>query len=47
MIAVRTRFTASHLPSGLGDVRSGIERRIPLGAGSFNKKLTDTLIPRL
>src|SRR5687767_5731304 len=47
MIAVRTKFTASDLPSSLGGLRSGIERRIPLGAGSFNKKLTDTVIPRL
>jgi tRNA-splicing ligase RtcB (3'-phosphate/5'-hydroxy nucleic acid ligase) len=47
MIAVRTTFSASDLPDSLGAVRSGIERCIPLGAGSFNKKLTDTVIPRL
>jgi tRNA-splicing ligase RtcB (3'-phosphate/5'-hydroxy nucleic acid ligase) len=47
MNAVRTRFTASDLPSSLGSLRAGIERRIPLSTGGFNKKLTETVIPRL
>src|SRR5688500_12518368 len=47
MIAVRTRFTASDLPSSLGSLRAGIERRIPVSTGGFNKKLTETVIPRL
>jgi len=40
MIAVRTQFTAEHLPDGLEKLREGIERRIPLGTGAYNQKLT-------
>jgi tRNA-splicing ligase RtcB (3'-phosphate/5'-hydroxy nucleic acid ligase) len=42
MIAVKTKFFANDLPDSLEKTRNGIERRIPLGAGSFNKKLTAT-----
>ncbi len=42
MIAVKTKFSARDLPDSLEKTRNGIERRIPLGAGSFNKKLTAT-----
>lgn len=37
MIAVKTKFVAKDLPDNLEKTRTGIERRIPLGAGSFNK----------
>jgi Uncharacterized conserved protein len=40
MIAVKTKFVANDLPYSLEKTRTGIERRIPLGAGAFNKKLT-------
>jgi tRNA-splicing ligase RtcB (3'-phosphate/5'-hydroxy nucleic acid ligase) len=42
MIAVKTKFFAKDLPDNLEKVRTGIERRIPLGAGAFNRKITDT-----
>jgi tRNA-splicing ligase RtcB len=42
MIAVKTKFFAKDLPDSLEKVRTGIERRIPLGAGAFNRKLTPT-----
>jgi tRNA-splicing ligase RtcB len=47
MIAVRTKFFAKDLPDNLERVRTGIERRIPLGAGAFNRKLTDTAKKRV
>src|SRR3954468_18218779 len=34
MIAVKTKFFAKDLPDNLEEARKGIERRIPLGAGS-------------
>src|SRR2546428_10662285 len=40
MIAVRTRFCASDLPDNLEALRTGIERRIPLGTGGGNQKWT-------
>src|SRR6478672_400223 len=42
MVAVKTKFFAEDLPNNLEKVRTGIERRIPLGAGAFNRKITDT-----
>ena len=42
MIAVRTKFSASELPDNLEALRTGIERRIPLGAGAFNRDLKGT-----
>jgi tRNA-splicing ligase RtcB len=42
MIAVKTKFFAKDLPDNLEKVRTGIERRIPLGAGAFNRKLTES-----
>ena len=42
MIAVKTKFLAKDLPDNLEKVRTGIERRIPLGVGAFNRKLTNT-----
>ena len=47
MIAVKTKFFARDLPDSLERVRAGIERRIPLGAGAFNRKLTDSAKKRL
>src|SRR6266511_4263379 len=39
MVAVKTKFFAKDLPDNLDKVRTGIERRITLGAGGGNKKL--------
>jgi tRNA-splicing ligase RtcB (3'-phosphate/5'-hydroxy nucleic acid ligase) len=49
MVAVKTKFFAEDLPDNLDKLRSGIERRIPLGAGagSGNKNLTDTARERV
>jgi tRNA-splicing ligase RtcB len=47
MVAVRTKFLAKDLPDNLDKLRQGIERRIPLGAGAGNKKLTDTAVERI
>ena len=47
MIAVKTKFFANDLPDSLEKTRTGIERRIPLGAGAFNKKLTTTAQKRV
>ena len=47
MIAVKTKFFAKDLPDSLEKTRTGIERRIPLGAGAFNKKLTTTADKRV
>src|SRR5947209_17244153 len=40
MIAVQTIFSASQLPDNLQRIEVGIEKRIPLGAGGKNKKIT-------
>src|SRR5580765_739170 len=40
MIAVKTGFFSKDLPDNLEKTRTVIERRIPLGAGAFNRKLT-------
>jgi tRNA-splicing ligase RtcB len=42
MIAVQTIFNASQLPENLKTLESGIEKRIPLGAGGKNSKITAT-----
>lgn len=47
MIAVKTKFTINDLPSNLEKVRNGIERRIPLSAGNFNKKIDGTALERV
>lgn len=47
MVAVKTKFFAKDLPDNLDDIRTGIERRIPLGAGTGNKKLTETAAERV
>lgn len=47
MIAVKTKFFAKDLPDNLEAVRNGIERRIPLGAGAFNGKITESAEGRI
>jgi len=47
MVAVRTKFFARDLPDNLNQLREGIERRIPLGAGVGNKKFTNTALERI
>lgn len=47
MIAVKTKFFAKDLPDSLEETRKGIERRIPLGAGSTNRDLSPTAKPRV
>jgi len=48
MIAIRTQFTKDDLKGlDLKNLRQQIERSIPLSAGHFNSKLTDTVLPRI
>lgn len=42
MIAVLTKFFANDLPDNLADLRNGIERRIPVSAGRYNARLTES-----
>lgn len=42
MIAVKTKYKSADLPDSLESTRLGIERRIPLGAGAYNSKLSST-----
>ncbi|MCI2956244.1 RtcB family protein [Agromyces atrinae] len=47
MIAVKTAFTATDLPSDRRSVREQIERAIPLSAGRYNRKVVQTAEPRI
>src|SRR5688572_11588685 len=47
MIAVETIFSARQLPDNLKGLESGIERRIPLGAGGKNLKVTASARKRI
>jgi len=47
MIAVETIFTANQLPDNLRAIETGIERRIPLGAGAKNTKITASARKRI
>lgn len=48
MIAVKTQFTTKHIENkDLKALRHSIERSIPLSAGRFNTKLTDSVMPRV
>lgn len=48
MMAVKTQWTTEQVKSkGLEEIRTGIERRIPLSAGRYNKKVHDTARPRI
>lgn len=47
MIAVKTQFAASELPTDRRAVREQIERAIPLSAGKVNRKIVATAAPRI
>jgi tRNA-splicing ligase RtcB len=47
MIAVKTKFNASQLPDNLEPMRSGIERRIPLSAGGYNREVRGSAVDRV
>jgi tRNA-splicing ligase RtcB len=47
MIAVETIFNAGQLPDNLNSIEDGIERRIPLGAGAKNAKVTTSAAKRI
>ncbi|MBI2632999.1 MAG: RtcB family protein [Parcubacteria group bacterium] len=47
MIAVKTKFFAKDLPDNLQAIRTGIERRIPLGAGGYNRDLSKSVEEKL
>jgi tRNA-splicing ligase RtcB len=47
MIAVKTQFAASDLPTDRRTVREQIERAIPLSAGKANRKIVATAEPRI
>ncbi len=47
MVAVRTKFFAKDLPENLRELRNRIERDIPLGAGFYNRGITDSAGERL
>jgi len=47
MIAVRTQFERSQLPTDLAPLREQIERAIPLSAGHSNRKVVATAEPRI
>ncbi|HEU0182398.1 MAG TPA: RtcB family protein [Agromyces mariniharenae] len=47
MIAVRTQFAASDLPTDRRPVREQIERAVPLSAGKQNRKIVATAEPRI
>ena len=47
MIAVETTLAASQLPDNLNAIETGIERRIPLGAGAKNTKISSTARKRI
>jgi len=47
MIGVLTKFNAEDMPDDLEKIRVGIERRIPLSAGSYNQKITTSAKRRI
>lgn len=47
MIAVKTTLKASDLEGKLPAIRTGIERRIPMSAGKFNSKITESAEKRV
>src|SRR3712207_6380144 len=47
MMAVRTQFQAADLRGDLAVLHGWISRAIPLSAGRYNKRLTDTARPRV
>src|ERR1700682_762665 len=47
MIAFQTTFTGSQLPDNLDSIQTGLERRIPLGTGAKNTKITSSARKRI
>ena len=47
MVAVRTPLSRDDLPADLSGVREGIERRIPLSAGKYNRSVSSTAKARV
>jgi len=47
MIAVKTQFKKSDIKGDLGELRHSIERSIPLSAGHYNTKITETAQKRI
>jgi len=47
MIAVETALVAGQLPDNLNTIETGIERRIPLGTGAKNSKITSSARKRI
>lgn len=47
MIAVKTTIKGKALDKKLHEIRSGIERRIPMSAGRFNSKITESAQKRI
>ena len=47
MVAVRTPLSRNDLPENLSGIREGIERRIPLSAGKYDRRLSSTAEPRV
>lgn len=47
MIAVKTKLFAKDLPENRLAIRLGLERRVPLGAGGKNSKITNTAEERI
>lgn len=47
MIAVQTILSAAQLPDNLNAIETGIERRIPLGAGAKNSKISASAVRRI
>ena len=47
MVAVRTPLSRDDLPANLGGIREGIERRIPLSAGKYNRSVSSTAQARV
>ena len=47
MVAVRTPLSRGDLPTDLSGIREGVERRIPLSAGKYDRRLSSTAEPRV
>lgn len=47
MIAVKTKFFAKDLPDDLSKIRLGIERRVPVSAGGYNRSITPSAQERI
>ena len=47
MIAVQTPLSRTDLPEDLSPIREAIEQAVPLSAGHYNDRITDTAAPRV